>query len=69
MTPIRASFVFSKACDIFQSMKMQPLHDKNLKGDIRGFPLAVFTSSELLSCVQGADMSIPTCSSEKSPLA
>ena len=30
--------------------------------------LAALTSSELLSCVQGADMSIPTCSSEKSPL-
>ena len=29
--------------------------------------LAVLISSELLSCVQGPDMSIPTCSSEKSP--
>ena len=29
--------------------------------------LAVLRSSELLSCVQGPDMSIPTCSSEKSP--
>ena len=31
--------------------------------------LVVLTSSELLSCVQGADTSIPTCSSEKSPIA
>ena len=30
--------------------------------------LVMLTSSELLSCVQGADTSIPTCS-EKSPLA
>ena len=31
-------------------------------------PLALLTSSELLSCVQGADMSIPTCASENSQL-
>ena len=35
---------------------------------IQNVDVAVWTSIELLSCVQEADMSIPTCSSEKFPL-
>ena len=52
MTPIRAAFVFSKACDIVGEdefallvsipascfFDQQALHDKNFKGDIGGFP-------------------------------
>jgi len=52
MTPIRAAFVFSKACDIVGEdefallvsipascfFDQQALHDKKLKGDICGCP-------------------------------
>ena len=124
MTPIRAPFVCSKACDIVgeDAFSVASLHssilflrptgtaDKNLNGYICGFRTEIGRSKnshfaflniarrphttqsdlhlsslnlsrascmygrvgisiDLLSCVQGADMSIPTCSSEKSPLA
>ena len=116
VTPIRAAFICSKACDLiagdercssaFQRLvssisrqcmtrtqraifvdfrteigRSQKSHFQFLniarrphitQSDLVFFILACLAGlspSELLSCAQGADTSIPTCSSEKSPLA
>ena len=49
MTPIRAAFTCSKACDIVAEDAFSVLVS---------IPLALLTSSEVLSCAHGADMSL-----------